>query len=161
MPDIVIKKIESSFEWEAPEYEHHERSNDWYWAMGIMVVALLVVAFFIESILFGLLVLLSGFSLGLYGARKPLTVSFGIGPRGVRISDKVYFFEDLKSFWVRYDPPYTKELVIESKKAVMPHVTIPLSDTDPVAVRQYLLKFLPEEKIEESLITTVGRLLKL
>ena len=99
MPDIVIKKIESSFEWEAPEYEHHERSNDWYWAMGILAVALLVVAFFLKSVLFGLLVLLGGFSLGLYSARKPEIVSFSIGARGMAIEDKIYFFEDLKSFW--------------------------------------------------------------
>jgi hypothetical protein len=161
MPDIVIKKIESSFEWEAPEYEHHERSNDWYWAMGIFAVALIVVAFLFKSVLFGLLVMLGGFSLGLYSVRKPTMVSFNIGPRGVGIGDRVYFFEDLKSFWVRYDPPHVKELVIESKKAVMPHITIPLADSDPVAVRTYLLRFLPEEKIDESLIVTVGRLLKL
>ena len=109
MPDIVIKKIESSFEWEAPEYEHHERSNDWYWAMGIFAVALLVVAFFLKSVLFGLLVMLSGFSLGLYSARKPLMVPFGIGPRGVKIGEKIYYFESVKSFWVRYDPPHVKE----------------------------------------------------
>lgn len=161
MPDILIKKIDSSFEWEAPEYEHMERSNDWYWAMGILIISLFAVAYFLKSILFGALVLLSGFSLGLYSARKPRIVSFGIGPRGVMIGEKIYYFEDLKSFWVRYNPPHTKELVIESKKAVMPHITIPLGGTDPVGVRTYLLKFLPEEKIDESLITTVGRLLKL
>ena len=148
-------------EWEAPEYEHFERSNDWYWAVGIAVVVLFFVALFLKSFLFGIMILLGGFSLGLYGVRKPGLVSFGIGPRGVKIGEKIYYFDDLESFWVRYDPPYVKELVIESKKAIMPHITIPLGDADPVGVRSYLLKFLPEEKIDESLTTTVGRLLKL
>jgi hypothetical protein len=161
MPDILIKKIGSSMEWKAPEYEHFERTSDWYWALGIITVTLFVAALLLKSVLFGIMILLGGFSLGLYGARKPRTISFGIGPRGVKINEKNYFYDDLKSFWVRYDPPHTKELVIESKKTIMPHITIPLADADPVAIREYLLKFLKEEKIEESLAITVGRLLKL
>lgn len=166
MPDIKIKtKTESEpnqiqqIEWQAPEYEFHQKKPDWFWALGIIVAALVFSAIIFKNMLFAILALMGGFSLALYGARKPKIVSFSISPRGIKINDRIYYYDDLKSFWINYDPPHKKELLIESKKTFVPHIAIMLAGADPVAIREYLLKFLKEERIEESLITTVGRLL--
>jgi hypothetical protein len=147
-------------EWSAPEYEYHEKTSDWFWALGVITLALFLSAIFLGSFLFGLLVLLAGFSLALYGARKPNVVNFKIDVQGIHIGNTIYNYENLKSFWLDYQPPYIKELIIESQKTFMPHINIMLGDIDPLKVREYLLKFLKEEKIEEPLTATIARFLK-
>lgn len=169
MQDVIKKTKEEGaakagaeplqIEWRAPEYEFRKKTADWFWVAGIIAIALIFSAIILKNILFAILVLIGAFSSMMYAARKPNIVSFSIGPKGVRISERIYHYDDLKSFWINYNPPQTKELIIESKKTFMPHIAIMLGDTDPVKTRNYLLKFLPEQKIEESLTTTISRLI--
>ncbi len=154
-----MKKNLEKIEWEAPEYEFHKKGPNWFWALGIITLALFLSAILLHSFLFAFLILLVGFSLALFGARKPNIVSFKINAQGIHIGNRIYPYENLKCFWVDYEPPYKKELIMESKKTFMPHITIMIGEADPVKIRNYLLRFLKEEKIEESLTSSVARLL--
>ncbi|MFH1956705.1 MAG: hypothetical protein ABIJ28_03600 [Patescibacteria group bacterium] len=163
MPDI-IKNIKneteteiSSLEWQAPEYNFNHKTTDWFWSLGIICIAGIVAAFLFKNFLLAVIIILGGFSLSLYGAKKPRIVSFGINSQGVKIENKIYYYEDLKKFWINYDPPHKKELLLESKKTFMPHTTVMLGDTDPVKVRAILKKFLPEQQIEESMSTIISK----
>jgi len=51
------------------------------------------------------------------------------------------------------------ERIMNSKKLFMPTILIPLGDTDPNIIREHLLKFLKEERHEESITQTISRLL--
>lgn len=163
MRDINIKtKTDTEplqIEWQAPEYEFRKKTADWFWVAGIITIAFIFSSVVLKNILFAVLVVIGSFSLMLYAARKPKIVSFSVGPKGIQIAERIYYYDDLKSFWINYNPPQTKELIIESKKTFMPHITIMLGDADPVKARDFLLKFLPEQKNEESLITTISRLI--
>jgi hypothetical protein len=150
---IDIQKIE----WQAPEYIFYEKSSDWFWAVGIITIAVFLAALFLKSFLFAVLIILAGFSIALYGARVPKKISFLVGPGGIKIKDRMYDYENLKSFWIEYNPPIKKELIIESKKKFIPHITILIEDINPEKLRNYLLQFLPEEKKEESLISIFFR----
>lgn len=154
----MAKKLEK-IEWQAPEYEFQKKNPEWFWALGIITLALFLATLLLHNFLLGLLVILAGFSLALYAGRRPNIVSFKIDVQGIHINDKMYPYENLKSFWLDYQPPYKKELIVESKKTFMPHLNMMLEETDPVKVRSYLLQFLKEEKIEESLILTIARFL--
>jgi len=39
------RDISSTITWSAPEYHYYEKTADWYWALGIIAAALLVVAY--------------------------------------------------------------------------------------------------------------------
>lgn len=149
-----------TIEWKAPEFEYREKTPDWFWVLGIITLALVFSVVILGNIMLGIMVGLSGFTLALYGAKKPGMVNFKIGPRGIRIKDKVYDYENLQSFWINYNPPRKKELIIESKKTFMPHIKIALGEEDPEKIRGYLLRFLKEEKIEESLTETIAEILR-
>jgi len=71
-----MKKILEKIEWQAPEYEFHEKRPDWFWTLGIITLALFLSAVLLHSFLFGFLILLAGFSLALFGARKPNIVFY-------------------------------------------------------------------------------------
>lgn len=146
--------------WEAPEYEYAEKTPDWFWTVGVVTVSLIFSAILLKNMLFALFAGLSGFSIALYGARKPKITSFSVGPRGIQVGNKIYDYENLKYFWINYEPTQIKELIIESKKMFMPHITIMLGEADPEKIRKCLLQFLPEEKIDEPLTTTMARILR-
>lgn len=148
-----------TIQWQAPEHHYHEKTIDWYWVLGIIVVGLIIASIFLGNILFGILMAIGGFALAIYGTKKPKMVDFSIDYRGVKIDKNLFHFEDLKSFWVNHDD-HENELLIESNKTLMPQISIILGDTDPIEVRRILLKYLKEEKITESIMKTISRVLK-
>ena len=62
--------------------------------------------------------------------------------------------EDLRSFWIFYNPPEEKEISFRSKKTFFPYIRIPLADQNPNEIRKYLLKFMSEKRHRESIIDT-------
>ncbi len=148
-------------EWEASEYTEHRRSIDWYWWVGLFAVILLGVAIWQRSFLFGVLVFIGWFTLVLFAVRPPRIIKFYITERGVMIENNLYPWQNLKSFWIFYNPPLKKEISLESKKTFMLHVKMPLGDQNPQKARELLAKFLPEIEQEESLIENISSLLKL
>ncbi|MDA1334904.1 MAG: hypothetical protein O2794_02715 [bacterium] len=150
----------SSISWEAPEYLDYIKTNDWYWSLLIITIALSVGGVLTKNFLFVVLVIVGGFSIAIYGSRKPKIVSISITGRGVQIRDRLFPFETLQSFWIFYRPGELKELSFRSEKTFAGNIRIPLGDTAPTEVRELLLEFLPEKAQEESLIDTISRYLK-
>ncbi|MEK7596396.1 MAG: hypothetical protein AAB564_02530 [Patescibacteria group bacterium] len=147
------------FSWQAPEYDLTPKSIDWYWAMGIVAAALFITAILFKNFLFAVIVVLGAFSIALYSTRKPEIAEFAVTPRGVQIGKRLFFYEDLESFWIHYDPPHKKEIGLISKKTFMPRFVLPLGDADPNEARKHLIKFLKEERHEESLNETISKFL--
>jgi hypothetical protein len=145
------------FEWTAPEFEHYRKSKSWFIVTGLIAGGLFLWALFTKNILFALLIGLSYFSIATYALKKPKEIHLAITPRGIKIDQALYEFENLKSFWIFYDPPEIKELSLRSKKTIMPYIKIPLGEQNPVKVRQILIKYLPERRHKESLIDNLAR----
>ena len=154
-----VPTLPNSISWQASEYAYIKKSPDWYWAVGILTIGFFAVAMIFGNMLFGVFMLLAGFTIALYGARPPRIVTCTLSAEGVRIENRVYPYESLKSFWIFYHPPQVKELSVESQKLIMPQIKIPLGDANPAEVRTYLQQFMPEHQQEESLIDTATRFL--
>lgn len=152
--------------WEAPEYFHYERTNDWYWWTGLVALVILGFALWQGSLLFALLVLISWFTVVLYAVRPPQIVAFKLTDKGILIKNphsdgtKMYPWSDLKSFWIFYRPPVHAELSIISKKTLMTHIKLPLGETDPEKLKNIVKQYLPEEEQKESLIDNLSQLAK-
>lgn len=144
--------------WEADEYFHHDKGADWYWWVGLVAVALLGFAIYQRSFLFGVLILVGWFTVVLYAIRPPRTLKFSLTERGMLVESTLYPWQSLKSFWVFYNPPLHKDLSLESKKAIMPYIKIPLGQTDPEKIREIVKKYLPEAEQQESMIENLSHL---
>lgn len=143
--------------WEALEYEYVPKSNNWFWTIGIISVALVTASVLLGNFLFAILVLIAGFAVILSGARRPKKIPLLFTDRGLQIEKRLFPYENLKSFWIHFEPPHEKLLTIEPKKFFMPLISVPLGDINPNVVREHLLKFLKEERREESFIQTIIR----
>lgn len=148
--------IKFPISWQALEYDYIPKSSNWFWVVGIFTFAFLVIAIVMKNALFSIFSLLAGFSIALYGAKKPALASFSITTAGLQINKTFYLYKEIDSFWIHYDPPRKKELSIQSKKKLMPFIKIPLGDADPNIIRKALMIFLKEEEHSESIIESVG-----
>jgi len=137
----------SSFliEWEAYEYEHKERSQDWFWAVGIVTVAIIIAAIIFGNIIFAILILIAVFALSLFINRPPHEIHIAIDERGIIKENVRYPYETLRSFWIDGEHPHPR-ILVRSEKMLMPIIIVPLpEDIDEDDIRTVLLDHLPEE----------------
>lgn len=146
--------------WETPEYLYYPKSPDWYWAVGIISLALVIIAIFTGNLLFAILAIVAGFTIALWGARKPKKITLCLGGSGIRINERLYHYQELISFWIHYNPPAIKEISILTKSTFLPYLRIPIGNENPAEIRALLTRFLPEKIQEESLVDIVARVLK-
>jgi hypothetical protein len=150
----------SKLEWTALEFQQYSKNTSWFVVGGLIAFSLFLWAALTKNFLLVILVILGYFTVMAFALKKPRKIRLAITPRGVMIDRVLYRFDNLKSFWIFYDPPELKELSLRSKKTIMPYIKIPLGQQNPVKVRQVLLKYLPERKQEESLIDNLARSLR-
>jgi len=142
-----------SISWEAYEHEHREKSKDWYWSLGIIIVTASILAIVFGNYIFGVLLVVIGVSLGIVGSRHPKLVLFELNKMGVRIENKLYPYATLEAFWVQDNNEHgrTSQLLIRSRKTMVPLIIIPLDGVETEEVRDFLLYNLLEKEMEESL----------
>lgn len=151
--DQSIENVHSAITWEAHEYEHWEHGADWYWAFGIIAIALFVAALLFKNILLALIILIGSFGIILHTYRKPPLVSFQINETGVMINKRLYPFASLKSFALVLHP--STKIYLQSKKKILPFIVIPFEKEDYVYIRDFLKDFLEEVDHDESLMEKI------
>ncbi len=153
---------ENSINWDAKEFTHHEKTLVWYIVFTLIAIGLIVYSILSGSILtmvtFGLIVLL-GF---LFSHRQPRVMPHSLTSSGIILGDTIIPYKNIKSFWIIYEPPQVKTLNIETTAYLNRHVTIQLGDQDPVPVKLFLKKYLPEDlNRDESFVDIIQRHLKI
>ncbi len=129
-------------EWEAYEYEYSDKHGDWFWAVGVLTVAIAATAIILGNVLFAIVILLGGFTLTVYAAREPRRMTVSIDSTGVRMDKHYYPYRTLESFWV--DEEGSPKILLKSQKLIMPYIIVPIEDVSPEKVRRYLERYLPE-----------------
>lgn len=154
-PDQVFMK------WQAPEFIYYEKSRTWYLVVVIIFAALITFAIFSQSFLMGIAFFVAGAIFYLYAQKKPTTMDISITDRGIQYHDRLFPYEDLRGFWITYEPPYSKLLSVGTKYLTIPKLSIILTDQDPVELRKILIEELPEdEKLEEGAVDHFTRRIK-
>jgi len=138
------KPVPFRIEWDAHEYEHKERSQDWFWAVGIVSVAIAVATVIFGNVIFGIFILTAVFALALFINRPPETVHVIVDERGVTRGKMHYPYSTLTSFWIDVEHSHPK-ILLSSEKIFMPLIIIPLdTDKDLDHLHDSLSLFLPE-----------------
>ena len=157
-------KDNEKLSWSALEYEEKERSPDWFWALGIIVVTSSIASIIYENYFFATLLVLSGVLLGFFAIKKPDLVIYELNEKGLKIRNRLYPYENIKSFWVQIDnspEAIVKPLLfIKSERAFMPIITIPIEKENAPDIHFIMtskniaeeeMKEHPSEKIMEAL----------
>jgi len=144
--------------WTALEYEEKERSADWFWALGIIFATSSIAAIIFGNYFFAALLILSGLLLGFFAVKKPDLITYELNERGLKIGNRLYPYENIKSFWVQLE--IKPLLFIHSERVFMPILSIPIEEIMAEEIHSILLaknvlekemKEHPSEKIMEML----------
>ena len=142
--DMESKK-EPRISWQVEEYSHREKTPDWYWALGVIALAGAITAIIYHNVLFAILIILSSLILGYYASRKPEIMEVSINEDGIKIRDYMYLFSKLKGFAIE-EHFMGNKLLIESSRAVVPVLSIPLPENLDTEGLYELLKTKMQEK---------------
>lgn len=135
--------------WHAHEHEHFERGNDWYWALGVVAVCGALVSVLFGNVLFGVLIIVAAFSLGLTAHIPPGLSEIELSDKGIRIDHIVHTYEDIIAFWVEEERDGEPILLVDTKRWLSPNLIIPITHMEPRLVRAYLAERAREVKMHE------------
>ncbi|MBX4190454.1 hypothetical protein KW791_04150 [Candidatus Parcubacteria bacterium] len=121
-----------------------------------LVGCVAVLAYFHQSLLFMIMLGLSAFVLILHSHKDPEIQEINVDKVGVSVDDQKFYFKDIKSFWIDYNPPHTKELSIELKKAYMPYIRLPIHHVNPLEIRSIMVSYIPEKEHVRSILEDIG-----
>ncbi len=154
---------ENSLRWLGYEYHHTDKSVDWFWAVGITAICTAIIALIFDNFLFGVFILIAGAMMMILANRPPEIVEYKLTPKGLMINSKLYVYKDLDTFWVDTHIAIDPELLIKTKKSLHKLFIIPITEPmiDPHDVRDYLLRVLKEEHMDEPLFHRIMRRLGL
>ncbi|MES2225468.1 MAG: hypothetical protein V4480_01515 [Patescibacteria group bacterium] len=153
---------EPLFSWEGQEYSFEERGADWYWALGIITIAAVLVAILFSNILLALVILAGAATVALQAAKHRRTHRFAIYENGLAIDDNLYLFTDMQDFAILeyLDETLPPALSIKTNHIFAPHLLVPIHDYDPMDVYDYVSIHLPEGMHEETLLDRLIALLR-
>lgn len=138
----------SKIEWQAYDRPPKTNSPDWYWAVSIIALSIMVTAVILNNVLFAVLVVISTIALFLRTLQKPRLVNYELTNRGLWTNKDFQSFTTLESFWVEDNEP---KLILKAKGLITPLSIIPLESIDSQAVREFLQDYLQEEEQHEPL----------
>jgi hypothetical protein len=155
----VMEPVARSVSWEAPEHTHPDKGGDWYFALGILTLAVVVAAIVLDNFLFALLAGLSGVSIAVAVSQSPRIIQYGVSVRGIRIDNTVMPFGTLRSFFINEDDPRGPQLLLLSQKSLAPMIVLPIPADYVDEIEEILAPRLPEEFLEESMLNKILEIL--
>ncbi len=135
--------------WEAFEHHHVEKKSDWYWVVGILVIASAVGAILLGNILLGIAIFIGGAVLLIVASRKPKIISYAVTQRGLRIDQQLFPYSTLEAFHVDEENPLGPQLLVMSEKMFMPLLVIPLPEEYTDEIEDIIAAKLPTRHLEE------------
>jgi len=157
---LFYKKSENKIKWHMYEFAYQEKDKQWFLVFWIVSIGVFTSLLIFKNIFGAATMALFVVVLYMYAIKEPEIIECELNKEGVNFNDRLFSYEGIASFWVLYEPP-VKELILISKHKVMPKVTIPLGDANPIEIRDMLLaKGLIEKEEEESLSEIIARKLR-
>jgi len=157
----IVNPISVIHKWRAPEHEATEKDRRWYLWIGLILSGIVIYAVLTDSLVMAITFILIGMVGYIIVNKTPRIVNFYITDDGVIADKEIYEFENIKSFWIFYEPegPMVVSLYLKSK--IMPFAHIPLGDEDPTVIREILMGYIEEVKQKPSAVDNFERFLGL
>lgn len=161
---IIMNEYDYRISWTAPQYDHHEHTSDWYWAVGIVSISLAIAFVIVGNTLLSIIILIGMGTLLYYAKHEPQNIEYELSKRGVRAGKTLYPWDTLDSFWileghVTHGKTCAPKLLLISKKPFMPHIVMLLDEVSIDEVHQSLQHMLPEEPQVEPFYDRLMRLI--
>lgn len=146
-----MRETPRSITWDAPEHYHREKSNDWYWIVGIFTVAASVVSIIMGNLLFAIIIIIGTSSLALVAYRPPKIREYEVSVNHLRIDDEMYLYPTLDSFFIDTTSLNAPQLIVKPKAIFSSLLFFPLPEEHIDTIDDIVAPRLYEEHLEEPL----------
>ncbi len=154
-----MNQVVKSVSWEAPEHSHTKRGGDWFLALAIITIAVVVAALIFGNFLFAILAALSGASVAVAASQPPQILTYVVSSRGIQVHERIYTFAMLKSYYISDEDPRGPQLLLTGQKTFTPLIVMPIPEEYIDEIEEILSARLPEEFLEEPLFHKVLEIL--
>lgn len=135
--------------WQALEYEEKEKSNDWFWALGVIIITSSIASIIYQNYFFATLIILGGVLLGFFAKRTPIMVIYELNDKGLQIRSRLYPYKNIKSFYIHTNQndgfAYGPTLFIKTERIFMPIISIPVE----YEITEKIYSILSSQEIKE------------
>lgn len=154
---------QTAIRWTFREFRNVDRPMSWWVIAGIVAGAMVVYGIATANFLFALIIIMVAFIFVGETRRTPRTLECRITSTGVVVGKKYWRWSEFLNFWIAYHPPTITNLYLVPKNPIDPRITVPLEKTNPIQVREFLLKHTTEdlEREDEPTSEAINRLLRL
>ncbi len=158
---VLANVVDSTVEWEAPEYYSANKNSTWYITFSIVVIVLLAFSiFFMQSITFSLLIAIMAISLVVYTKRPSPVIQYVLSVKqGLYIGDKLHNLQDYKAFTVYANGPH-KSFSLLPIKRFAPGVSVYFPAEKGEEIVDILAKRLPMEEPTTDILENITNKLK-
>ena len=147
----MVEDKTGTVRWEAEEYIQHDKNAGWY--IGLTFVSL-------KWWTFTALIVLSYISLLIYVLRPPRKIKYSISPKGLTEGEKLYKFEDYKSFGILQDDT-NFAIVLTPRKRFSLSVTVYFPKEKGEEIVDMFGARLPMEQVKLDFIDKIVRRLRI
>ncbi len=135
------------FSWDGSTHEHLEKTTDWYWGLGIVIVTGIAIAIISKNYLLAILLAMGGVMLGIYANDRPSPIHVEMSEHGIKLNKDLYLYETIESFWMYRDHRNRDQLLIITGSKILPQRIVSLpSDVSTTEIRTFLLDYIPEKE---------------
>ncbi|MDO8618308.1 MAG: hypothetical protein Q7N87_05500, partial [Candidatus Uhrbacteria bacterium] len=103
MPDEIIKlKIRDEngeVNWQIEEPDHLPKNAEWFWALGILGLALIVFSILLKNYLLTIIITLAAFTIYAVKNKRRELIDFRLDHDGLHIGHKFYSYGNFESFF--------------------------------------------------------------
>jgi hypothetical protein len=152
---------DSGISWRVDTHEHKERTNDWYWGLGLIAATSAILAVIFGNALFAVIIILGLGSVGVLVARGPREHEVRVTTRGLHMDGTLYRWDKIESFWIE-EQNHEPHLLLTTQGVLHPQLVIPIGDPSRARnLREYLRRIVKEEEQEAHLGHHVAEMLGL
>lgn len=146
----------------APEFLDYERGMVWYAVAGGISLLILAIGILNQAITFVIAYLLAVAVYFLLHHREARMLEIAITAYGIRIDGEFFPYNEIRNFWVIWEPPYIADLKLEVHRRLHPIRTIHIFGQDPESIRKLLSGHITETTDRgESRVGMLIRMLRL
>ena len=147
--NIHMEKLHLS--WHALEFEHKQKTPDWFWAVSLISVCIIATTIFYQNYLFAVFIFLSTTILLYKANQTPHIISCEITNRGITLDNYLFPYNSIEAFWIEPDSSNSKhhKILLRVEKTFSPLIVIPAGHQDVDELHRVLSLKVKEEKMEE------------
>ena len=143
--------------WQAYEFEHLDKSADWYWIIGTVLIAGSLWAFLVGNWTLGALLVVITVSAFILGSRKPQFVDITLNQNVLTVGANKFPMEHYNSFRIKEE---TSHLILRHTKNYYPVLVVPIPPDKPTGKIRIILEdeleLTEDEELDEPLLEQVA-----